>query len=381
MTHINHQDWFEFMYDLYERNVQPSWREFKLLWHAASAGPFLDQRFLELVLWRLDFKAMPRTRFIDYSLALEFYHSDETTPIQIVLSGPRGPVSWSKQLPYKTLVDFVAQRNARILVSPPTVSEYVMPEHLIVRTQPNLEVFTAEKPNTDLGGTILRIADFERIDETNYLVRLERGKYEAQIRTNLTLDYRPKPAEQTLREFDVSPDRRLKSFRDSCMVNSIGVSAAVFLRRKSKCYFFAKVRSKQVAVFASMLGTVSGVVEEPKGRRIEDLVEYAKGEILRELKLETGLDYLAGQVKAVHPLVFARELSRGGKPQFFFLIEVPDMLDRQLHRLFQSAPESIEEFQDEWHEDAFRFRKIMTPEFATNLALAFHALKSMPAEA
>lgn len=125
-----------------------------------------------------------------------------------------------------------------------------------------------------------------------------------------------------------------------------------------------------------MLGTVSGVVEPPANDEFayDTLEEYAKKEITREFYEETGYnEYMVSKslpenkIKVV-PLAFTRELIRGGKPQFFFLIITPEISDTELSIYFKKSFNGAEEFRNNIDSRIINYR--MSPETQTNFLYA-----------
>lgn len=152
-------------------------------------------------------------------------------------------------------------------------------------------------------------------------------------------------------------------------------------RKKSSLQVFLKPRRATTGIYSDMLRTVSGVVEYLEGGifNCASLEEYATAEILREFFQETGYDeYMKKtgvRMDDIHviPLLFTRELVRGGKPQFFFLILTPSMKEKEIESFFKNSFNGTEEFQDGV---LARFREFrMSPETGMNFLYALRYLQ------
>ena len=235
-----------------------------------------------------------------------------------------------------------------------------MDEYIEKITNENETAYLKENSGTT-DGSILRIKSLEKTYDLRWKCKLQRSTYLKQVRTNLTLDLPLSGRhEETLRALDVGENGELREFESSIMVNSLGVSAIVYYRdeKSGERNIFLKPRKgnrkktekntyKGTGVFQNMLGTVSGVVQMPRGQGIDNLVSYATSEILREFSRETGIEEGENPIQQIVPLAFVRELARGGKPQFFFLIEINQLSNKQFSNMFKKSMEGLEEFEDE----------------------------------
>lgn len=326
---------------------------------------FYDEALLKHLLWRRDLAALPRSEFIDYPLYLKYY-DESRLRIEYRRNGAAKPV----ELPYTVEVDLSRRPAARIHVE--SYGEYRMSPELEVLTEGNLRRYKAKKTSTK-DGPILRVAGLQHVHGDNYHCRLEASTYWRQSRTNLTLDLPlESDSSKTLRVLDLGPNRSLRALHDSILVNSLGVSGVLFfVGRDGRRRYFMKRRRDSEGVFEEMLGTTSGVVQSAPGLSIPELVSYATTEMLREFSRETGCDLDKVQLKRIIPLAFCRELTRGGKPQFFFAIEIPEMTEDTFKVLFRKSPEGLEEFVDGIAANRLDYSRALSPEFAANLVFAF----------
>jgi len=212
---------------------------------------------------------------------------------------------------------------------------------------------------------ILRMSSLAKESENLYHCKLQRSTYYYQVRTNLTIDY-PLLGQMgnTLRALDLTPEGKLPSLEKSALVNSIGVSAVVFFWKGRDLYFLMKYRKPTEAVYPNMFGTTSGVVTIPPGQPVRSLTDYVTSEMRREFYRETGFDEDRDNrpIKNMILLSFVRELIRGGKPQFFFLIEIDEITEKQFRRKFRTSAEGLEEFYDNpYHNN--KYSTALSPEF------------------
>jgi len=246
---------------------------------------FYKDDLLKAFLFDRDFAELPKNRFIDYARYLNYYASDiKETTLKM------GEASKRARLPYQEVINFVEKPNVKIDVVG-NITEYVMSQELVNRTDGNLRAFLVEKPKT-ADDPVLRLASLFESGGAEYKCRLERSTYFFQARTNLTLDY-PLDNQDTLRTVDLGPSNNLRSLEDSILLNSIGVSAVVYFDRNGELYFFMKYRRPDEGIFGRMFGTTSGVVTLSRGQPITSLVDYACTEMKREFYRETGLDEIA----------------------------------------------------------------------------------------
>lgn len=336
---------------------------------------FYGEDLIKELVFERDFSLLPKTDFLNHTNYLRYYPRD-LKKIKIILNGTEKEF----KLPYKEEVNFIKNPDIKISVVS-EVGRYEMSSEIIKLTKPNLIEFKKSKPRT-FDGEILRLAKFQKIKDNEYECELERATYFDQVRTNLTIDL---PLEdnpnKNLRILDIEKKSgKLKSFEDSNLVNSIGVSTVVtfYSKKRRDWFYFMKIRKHQQGVFANMLSTISGVVEPPK-RNIKDLLDHASNELLREFRYETGI---SKEEMSIHkdkykliPLAFTRELVRGGKPQFFFLLIIPEMNRKEFERKFNKSVEGTYEFKSDWISNISVYKKALSPEFATNLIYAHEYLQ------
>jgi len=351
-----------YTYRLWSDLFKGTWPEVQKRIQFYLSKYFYKDDLLKAFLFDRDFAELPKNRFIDYARYLNYYASDiKETTLKM------GEASKRARLPYQEVINFVEKPNVKIDVVG-NITEYVMSQELVNRTDGNLRAFLVEKPKT-ADDPVLRLASLFESGGAEYKCRLERSTYFFQARTNLTLDY-PLDNQDTLRTVDLGPSNNLRSLEDSILLNSIGVSAVVYFDRNGELYFFMKYRRPDEGIFGRMFGTTSGVVTLSRGQPITSLVDYACTEMKREFYWETGLDEDRNRIKRIVPLSFTRELMRGGKPQFFFLIQIDEISESEFGRKFQTSAEGLHEFHDNII-DNNRYSAVLSPEFATNLIYAF----------
>jgi len=276
-------------------------------------------------------------------------------------------------LPYQCLIDVSAEETPslpRMLVEP-SISRFSLDPELELDRREAFEAFCIDKPNvTD--GPIAGIAKLGHLDGGDLVVALHRAGYFDQIKTNLTLDYVSQGSGRALRARDQKRATRgaLPSFSESALVNSIGASAVVLRHVDGRPMIFAHIRKLDLGTFAGHLGTVSGVVNYFDGQPCHELATHAGWSMVREFERETGLNAEEVGLR-VAPLAFCRELVRGGKPQFFFLIEVTnrDLDKAHFNDAFEKSAEGLKEFFSGICAGK-SFKARLSPEFAMNFLLA-----------
>ncbi len=334
------------------------------------------------------------TKFINYDLGLKYYNKNQKTVVFQYLKEDK-IIKNELKLPYEEVINFVLEPYTKIKIKYDknengnfnrTIRNYKMDEEYLSLTQNNLDSF--KKQNKGIhNGSIMRVTEFEKVSK-DYECKVERAKYFDQVRTNLTLDF-PLDLEEgnTLRVKDLDKDRNLKSFSESILVNSIGISATIFFKGDDgEKYFFLKPRQKRrkkirqktkgVSVFEDMFGTISGVLNLPKGVNPTELTDYAICGILRELERETNIgEDSEFPIINLQPLAFVRELGRGGKPQFMFCIEIFPVTNRKFKKLFKKSVEGIQEFSDGFFKNYVTIPPVLSPEVTTNIIYTLQYLQ------
>lgn len=328
------------------------------------------------------------SRFIDYSLAIrnDYYKNSLTMAIQT-----NGQARQIRQ-PYAEIIDYIENPDSRIRIRGGKVDgTFELSPDLKKKTDAVLKEYLDEKPQTTNGRT-LRLSSIVRGEGNDYECRLQYATYFDQVRTNLTLDIPLEgDIENTIRTLDLAngSDNGLKPLSESIMANTIGVSAIWYTpypnnrNKKDRIQFFLKKRRKQTGVFFNLLGTVSGVAEPPANGIFTEstLEEYLSKEMLREFCEETGYNSFAAANGLnpddimIKPLAFVRELIRGGKPQFFFVIRTPYVDDTQLRKYFENSYNGKMEFNDDILSNLSMCK--LSPETQTNLLYALRHIQKM----
>lgn len=339
---------------------------------------FYFKSFVNKLVHKSISRPLPDGRYINYALAIKnrFYAKDVTSVRLRFLSKVI-----LYQLPYKEEIDYIASPDSRIFIKNPVLYErFELSEELRNLTDPILENFISEKPNTT-DGPALRMQSFFKLDDYKYQCNLQLASYFDQVRTNLTLDV-PIQFDETVRIADLGKDRSVRDLSESIMANTIGVSAVWFIEdrngdKNNRLRFFLRPRRKTTGVFTDMLGTISGVVEPPANNVFTEgtLEEYMIKEIRREFYQETGYDLymrdnsLTEDDVTIIPLAFMRELTRGGKPQFFFAITTPYVTERAMSKYFKLSYNGREEFYSDIRSRFMMYK--LSPETMVNLMLTY----------
>lgn len=319
--------------------------------------------------------------FIDYTIVKRNgYYRKEHRIFKLKIDGKVIAV----EVPYMELVDFVRHSSIIRADSSDYDRQFELPEGLRLKTQDSFDRFKATRIlNTN--DLTVRVSGFYRIPgtENEYICKVQRSTYYDQVHTNLTLDRLFSGIEEdSVRLLDLAPDNSLRPFEESIMANTIGVSAIWVMAdrgkssRENKLRYFLMPRSNKTGIYSGMLSSVGGVarVSEDKEFKYEFLEEFAKEEMKREFTEESGIDNLiiSGKLKEsdieIIPLAFTRDLNRGGKPQFFFLISTPVISKRNLMKAFRNSFNGTEEFNQS---TLRRMRKMyVSPETYCNLLYA-----------
>lgn len=343
---------------------------------------FYPLSFAAKILQKNVFEPLGESQFINYAAALsKDFYSNDVAQVKLKI----GKNIKQLDLPYKEIIDYIAHPDTRTVIKGGKIeSRFDLGERYMALTQPNFDEFLRERPKTT-NGPALRLKSLTSTGENAYECVLQRAGYHDQVRTNLTLDL-PIGLGMSMRTEDLSASKQLRPLEESVLANTIGVSAIWVTPcrkgdKKSRHQVFLRPRRKQTGVYYDMLGTVSGVVEVPDNDTFacETLEEYASSEIIREFYQETGYkQYLDSKslpetVVQVVPLMFVRELIRGGKPQFFFLIVTPEISESELTPFFNHSYNGTEEFRSNIDARMINYR--LSPETQTNLIYALRYIQ------
>lgn len=224
-------------------------------------------------------------------------------------------------------------------------SSYRIPEKLFKHAEQAIKLFK------DMGKIryLMDISEWEnnvslRINSFSQGNRIScrKATYFDQVATNLTLDWASGSLTDgwhTIRGGIERPeDGLLRALKDSVLANTLGVAVSLYNRELSPIF---RVRSDSLASIpkCGLHCTASGVheVDPYQSPGIFDFSLLQSG-ITKEIKHEIGLDE---HEYHLFPVVFARELPRGGKPQLFF-VAIAKVTDQRIHKAMESADEGYE---------------------------------------
>lgn len=353
-------------------DLNNNWPLIKSRIQFATVKYFYSESFISELLFNRNFENLPKTEFINYANAFTYYKSDRKK-----ISIKYGEYIKEIELPYKELVNYIENPESKIDVVYSN-KIYQLDINLLDETDLAFNAFINERPNTT-DGNILGVKGFERLDSNLYKIKLVKSSYHNLVRTNITLDFPLKSNNfKSLRTNDLDEKNNLKSFGDSALINSIGVSTVLTYHHKGSFYFYMKPRKGKLGVFNNMLGSVSGVVEPPENS-LTELTSYVSNEVMRELHEETGLSIT--EIKKnpqfqIIPLAFTRELTRGGKPQFFFMVIINKISEKNFKKIFKDS-QGKEEFKDDWFNNIKSYDDFISPEFCTNLIYAYQYIRTV----
>jgi len=345
----------------------------------AKSKFFYRQQFISALLYNRAHLNLPNTKFIDYRLPFLYYPANRK---RFTLT--RDSESKEVEVGYQELINFIEQPDATIGVSG-DYTDYVQPAEIAEASEGAFRAFMTERPRTT-DGPVLRLGTFDGNGKGGWHCSLQKSSYFKEVRAELSLDY-PINGDpfDTMRIRDVGDDGNLRPLNDSILDNHIGVFTVVAFCSDGNWYFHMLPRQNKLGVFNGMLSSVSGGVEPPE-QPVSELVEYATQEIKREFHEETGLDPIQLEQEGrctVVPLAFTRELSRGGKPQFFFLTMLRDISDKEFGKGFKGAAWK-NEFRSDFVSNITALDDVFSPEFSTALFYAYEYLqkqRKIPGEA
>lgn len=175
-------------------------------------------------------------------------------------------------------------------------------------------------------------------EKGDLILEIEKATYYDQVATNLSLDFplNNNDAEsigaKTLREWDIKQSKTkqgyLPTFSKSKLANTIGVAVGITVtNKKGEKVFLIRQRTSNVAVAAktNALPFSFSLNLETKGLTIgkeSSIFDLIKSDFRHEQSEELGLEPGILDFEKVKPLLLCREFCRGGKPQFFFEIEL-----------------------------------------------------------
>lgn len=282
-----------------------------------------------------------------------FYESDSTALYNYYYSYRNTPeyldnVVYADILPLRIAdlngisLSAVCVEDLKVAIEP---SSYRVPEKLSAHSERAIKLFK------DMG----KIRYFHDISEweNNISLRIDRiepngeiwcrkATYFDQVTSNLTLDWASGSLPNgwhTIRSGIERPEEgKLRPLRSSVLANTLGVATVLYNRDLAPIF---RVRSDSLASIpkCGLHCTASGVHEvdpsQPPG--IFDFSILRSG-MVKEIKHEIGLDE---HEYHLFPVVFARELPRGGKPQLFF-VAIARVEDHRIHQAMASADEGYE---------------------------------------
>lgn len=370
----------ELFIELYKH--YPTIKEFTLLFKEYFNNQyFYNQSLIENFIYRFDTTKLPKNKYVNYQLYLDDeYYKDDKTTVELLRNNDIKQI----QLPYKTVVNFIHNKNQKILIGD-NLTEYYIEDNpnLMKVTDNNFKEFNESKNKGITNGIVLRVSDFVEKDN-QYFIYLQKSNYFSQVRTNLTLDNildiqdesielanGKKLLYNTLRLNDMNENNSLEPFNKSLLINSIGVSSVIYYNYNGEKYFFMKKRNNSTGVFENQYGTVSGVVECYENRNIknQNILTHIEEQLKKELLEETGIT--EQYIKKIIPLSFMRELSRGGKPQFFYLIEVEYIKKEDIEKKFRKSKDGLKEFSHTIIGERTNYLTSLSTEFLTNLILSY----------
>lgn len=294
----------------------------------------------------------------DSKALFSYYHRYTTTQEYM------DNVLYADILPFRTegfngiRLDAVSAEKVTVTIEP---SSYRIPEKLKEHAKATVDLFKEmgklqwfdDKQEWE-NNTSLRV---DAVDENgNFSCR--KARYFDQVATNITIDWASgkfRDKWRTIRSgMECPDDGALRSLEDSNLANTLGVAVMFYDQSLSP---ILRVRSDSMASIPKkgLHCTASGVheVEPSQSSGIFDFNILKQG-MLWEIKDEIGLDE---HEYWLFPVVFARELPRGGKPQLFFMA-LSKVDDQRIKEGVLSAREAYEYVAEVTEEEYAKFSEI-----------------------
>lgn len=269
--------------------------------------------------------------YLDYSVAhvAQYYGDNQEHWIK-----QQGAFDGHRPLAYELIYDYrntnaVDQGWGKVVIN----GRYNFPAELVDHRDSMISRMQKEGRIKD-SSRIPRVAGLA-ITENGPLFHIQIAEYFDQVGTNLTLDSKlPKPIIvrdivcETVREWDIAQSgtqgRSLPTFETSRLANTIGVGVGLSARDHNNIkQFIYRYRTPKAPVYpntwhlpVSFALEIDSSVTDGKEYNIEELI---RNDFPEELFAEAQL--YRRDFGSLQPIAFCRDLTRGGKPQFFLELE------------------------------------------------------------
>ena len=190
------------------------------------------------------------------------------------------------------------------------------------------------------------------VQDNMLAIDIERASYYDQVATNLSLDFKHNEeiaeslGAKTIREWDIKQSKTKKgsipSFTKSRLANTIGVAMAIVATNKrGQKVILIRKRTSDVAVFENTLTLPFSFVLNFEPHNMEpgqtdSILNLIKPDFRHEQAQELGLEPHEIDFANVKPILFCRELCRGGKPQFILEIEIKTLFVELASRIVEA---------------------------------------------
>jgi len=302
---------------------------------AASARPIIDNEYKFEDIKLADAR-IPITKRLAEEFFGRFYHPSDRELLQFY--NGETPIGVGQMLlPYVEVGNYIKEPDKYLHLKAEFSNPYNIASH--IRDYCDI-LLTRYELLRELGqisfwaGPVASLANF---DSKKGILTLRPAKYTDQMTTNMALHFRfrdvidhdielkNRPVARDLRqldcnEIDIGKVKKLKPFGESVLVNSVGICAMVL---SSDEYFMVPHRVDWVVREAGLRTvSVGHALKWDDSIREARLTSYLEERLRAEARQELGLT--KNDIKEIIPLAFCRELDRGGKPQFFYLIIAND---------------------------------------------------------
>lgn len=233
--------------------------------------------------------------------------------------------------PYICLIDYRKSSFANI-GNFKTIGKYSLPGELALLRESEINQRESKGKLKKRDQPAVRVADLIIGPDNTIDFFLQEASYYDQVGSNLSLDARlpttlgldisSTPTARSWDKIQSGSKEKLPSLADSRLANTIGIAVGIrTIDSNGRPAFVIRKRGPNVDVYPDMwhLPFSFALSYTPPMRTSGTIEELINFDYAHELLQETGLE--PSEISNIRPLVFARDLIRGGKPQFFLEME------------------------------------------------------------
>lgn len=229
------------------------------------------------------------------------------------------------RLYFEPLFDAQDAREKRLTVhDKPGLKDQFRPDPFIKIN--SLDIISAHKQSQIKHGLTVRLRDLKKSDQ-EIILETHRSTYIANLLTNRAIDYKIH-GQLSLRELFENRSE-LSPLSATWMSNHIGINVLVFLEKGR--YLLLPKRDKKGSIAKNMLTASWATRLEMADYSKELRADYVKEGVITEnmkqfaLALKVRESFLQGQTVSPKLIGASRDIYEGGKPTFFYLVELNDV--------------------------------------------------------